>query len=160
MINVFDSSICVLTTSGSNWRIAALLQRTSLSLACILLMSCSDQRPHRARTDTIASIETSDSIPTEIGRLLSKATGLQVRSVSVMRGRVDVAILVEEVSGDPDSEYHGFRAIANRLWADTTAASRAETIAVTALRIPKPSGVLERNTYFYYRSERSDVDRR
>jgi hypothetical protein len=69
--------------------------------------------------------------------------------------RADVGIQLKDPLVNADSEYASFRRIADKLWTTEPFAEGADTIAIAVTRITGRDSVIERSTYFYYRSERS-----
>ena len=115
--------------------------------ALLTVTSCSNT----ARQQDTASISSSSGLVSR----LREATTLDVQSITIKEGRVDVEILYDAPIFDADSGHRLFQMTADRIWSLDRKLSGADTIAVATLRASEPPGAIERSTYFYYRVNRS-----
>ena len=155
MIKAFDFSFCALT-SAAGCVAETTLWGIKLILACVTFTSCGEQSPHDASRTSVTGQDGSASARIDLERV-RRTTGLNVTSIRTTRSRVDLTVAVEAPPGNPDTEFRSFATVAEQLWDRAAKGSQAETVAITTLHAAAPNGVLGRNTYFYYRSERSDL---
>ena len=120
--------------------------------AAIALTAC-DAGASRGR----ASVEQAGAPDTAFRRVavaVARALHVEVTTLTMTQRRADVGIMLATAHANPDAEYQAFRQLAESLWQRSPFGAQADTVAVSVTRVARPDSVIERNTYFYYRSER------
>jgi hypothetical protein len=120
--------------------------------AAIALTACDSGASRRsaAVVQAAASDTTFRRVAAEVGRALH----VEVATLTFTRRRADVGVTLTTPHANPDAEYRAFRQLAESLWQRSPFGTMADTVAVSVTRVAHPDSVIERNTYFYYRSER------
>ena len=128
----------------------------AIQVCSVIALSACDTRSSTVHASVESdSLAHRDSVQLYFVPRLRQKLGLKVYSVSVAVRRTDVGIQLEGPLVNADSEYASFKRIAEKLWKTEPFAESADTIAITVTRTTGRDSVIERSTYFYYRSERS-----
>jgi hypothetical protein len=126
----------------------------SIAATLLLCVAGCAKDAHNERIATGDSTVTLARAPTTmlIGRVRAM-TGLDVHDARFARERIDLTLAAAGGLAQPDSEQAALASVVKRLWDDPQLAVRSETIAIMVARPVRSDGAVERNTYFYYRSE-------
>ena len=120
--------------------------------AAIALTAC-DSVASRG-SSSVAQAGASDTTFRRVAVEVARALHVGVTTLTMTQRRADVGVMLTTPHANPDSEYRAFRQLAESLWQRSPFGTMADTVAVSVTRVAHPDSVIERNTYFYYRSER------
>lgn len=109
---------------------------------------------HSGRERASVPARATDTTLRYIGVEVGRALDMNVSALTLGRHRLDVEVAMNTAAANPDSEYRALRPMAESLWQRGSLGSVADTVAITVVRLLRPDSAMERNTYFYYRSER------
>jgi hypothetical protein len=120
--------------------------------AAIALTACDSGGSHGSAS--VARARATDTTFRQVATEVARALHVEVATLTMTRRRADVGVMLATPHANPDSEYRTFRQLAESLWQRSPFGVQADTVAVSVTRVARPDSVIERNTYFYYRSER------
>lgn len=124
----------------------------ALFSAALALIACDSSVSRRSAS--VAQAGATDSTFRQVAAEVARALRVEVATLTLTRRRADVGVMLTTPHANPDSEYRAFQQLAESLWQRSPFGTMADTVAVSVTRVARPDSVIERNTYFYYRSER------
>ena len=139
------------TSRNESSRRVQRLSRLASGLTLVIVASCARDDP--ASAEVRASTQSEETYR-ELAKDASRVLGLDVISVTLGRHRADLVVSAPVPAPSPDHEYASLRRAADWLWLRSPFDQVADTIAITVSRTLRTDSLTERNTYFYYRTER------